>query len=301
MLQALLSIIFVMLAQSHDAPTPSYMASIEPVRAILSEVVGDRASVSSLLPVGASPHTFEPKPSDLIRSEQANALFYVSPQLDGWATRLPIKQQVAMLPLLPESMRLVGTAHHEHDHVSEHGYDNEHRHVDKRAAYDPHFWSDPVAVKAILPALTSTLCQLDAPGCSTYKANAESFGKRLDRLNEQISTEVGKLKHVPFLSAQPFFMYFFKRYEFKQVNLIETIPGKEPTPKSLAGVIRDAKKKNVRAILTQRQLSNRAARVVAESIGVPLIEVDPLGGAVGRNRYEDLMRYNLAQLKKALP
>jgi ABC-type Zn uptake system ZnuABC Zn-binding protein ZnuA len=54
------------------------------------------------------------------------------------------------------------------------------------------------------------------------------------------------------------------------------------------------------AILILPQLPDRAARAVSETLGIPLIELDPIGGGVRRTTYEDLILYNVHALQQAL-
>ena len=80
------------------------LATIPPLGYILEEVAGDSATVEVLLPAGASPHAFEPRPSDARRAQQAVALVYVSDELDGWAARLDCSRRIALLDLVPTTM-----------------------------------------------------------------------------------------------------------------------------------------------------------------------------------------------------
>ena len=67
----------------------AYVVTIPPLAAILSEVAGTRMEVTTLLAAGASPHTYEPRPSDVVAAEQALCLFYAHESIDGWAAALP--------------------------------------------------------------------------------------------------------------------------------------------------------------------------------------------------------------------
>ena len=47
------------------------VATIQPLGLVARELGGDRVAVSVLVPPGASPHTFEPQPSDVRSLAQA--------------------------------------------------------------------------------------------------------------------------------------------------------------------------------------------------------------------------------------
>jgi len=154
---------------------PRYVASIAPLGMILSELCAGRAEVSVLLPPGASPHTYEPLPSDLRAVEHAEAFFYVDDVLDGWAADLGGNNTFAVGRLVPAELRLGLVAHDHHAHAQDgHGHEAPHKtgdepgyadkHGEADGTFDPHFWTSPRTVQAILPVLAAELARLDPAG-----------------------------------------------------------------------------------------------------------------------------------------
>lgn len=265
--------------------SPGYVTTIPPFEAILGPVIGQRGTVKSLLPPGSSPHTYEVRPSDARLAGESTALFYGAPDLDEWVTELDVPARIALLDFVPDSLLLTlpggGDAHHP-------------------SGIDPHFWMDPVAVRAVIPALADTLCGIDPPGCRDYRSNAQRFSARLDSLDSYIRTVLEPAAGSSVLLAQPFFLYFANRYGIALAGIVEPIPGKEPSPRYLQELVAVAKSRRARAIFTQSQLPSRSAQAVAEGAGVPLFQLDPLGGGAGRTAYVDLLRYNTDIVREAL-
>ncbi len=272
--------------EADDAPL--YLTTIPPFRAILAPVVGTRGTVEVLLETGGSPHTYEPRPSDLRHAQSSTLLMYGAPHLDGWAAELTAPERVALMDLVPATEHLAWDTAEE---SADHGH---------AGAADPHFWTDPMAVRAMLPALADTLCHADPAGCTTYRANADSLASALVALDAEIQSLMEPVGHVPVLLAQPFFRYFMQRYGPELAGIIEPQPAKEPTPRALQALIRTARERRVRAILVQEQLPARSAQAVAEAAGVPLLRLDPIGGAAGRRTYGEWLRYNAQMLHDAL-
>jgi zinc transport system substrate-binding protein len=261
---------------------PRYVATIQPLAAILREVAGGRAEVTALVPPGASPHTYEPRPSDVVHAESATALFHVSPLLDAWAARLPAPRRVEVLALVPPAHRLPLA-----DPPSD-------------GAIDPHFWTDPLTVKALLPGLRRTLCALDPPGCRTYSAGARRFRAALERLDAEVAALLAPVRGRAVVLFHPSFRYLLVRYGLVMAASLEPSPGKEPTPRYVVDVVRAVKRLGVRSVFTEPQLPPRPAEVVAEEAGVALHVLDPNGGVAGRETYADLIRYNARVLREAL-
>lgn len=263
---------------------PLYLTTIPPFRAILAPVVGDRGTVEMLLDGAGSPHTYEPRPSDLRAAQASTVLFYGAPHLDGWAAELAAPARVALMDLVPDTEQLPWDD-------ADHGHGT---------GADPHFWTDPMAVRTMLPALADTLCHLDAAGCATYRANADSFATALIALDAELKALMEPVERVPVLLSQPFFRYFMQRYGPQPVAIIEPQPAKEPTPRALQSLIRAARERKARAILVQEQLPARSAQAVAEASGVPLLRLDPIGATADRRTYGELLLYNARILHNAL-
>lgn len=285
--------VLILFAGCHDAPQRGihYVATINPLRAIVAEVVGDRAEVDVLLKPGASPHTYEPRPSDAVAAESAIALFYAADDIDAWAAKLPAKERVPMFSFVPETRRLL---YDDAAHVD----DGDHDH--QAGTANGHFWSDPLVVKAILPELARRLGALDPGGAEIYTRNAERFAQELDLLDGELKSMFAGLADRPVFMFHPSWTYFMKRYGLKVAGMVEPVPGKEPSPKFLRSLVDTARAERVCAVFTEPQLPRRPAEVIAEACGLKLYELDPNGGIEGRRTYRELIEYNAGILRKAL-
>jgi zinc transport system substrate-binding protein len=270
---------------------PRYVTTIHPFQQILQEVVGNRGTVEAIVPPGASPHTYEIRPSNMRTAANALALFYGAKDLDAWATRIPVANRIELFALVPDSLKLElnleGThkAHHDHVHTT---------------GIDPHFWPDPLVIKAMLPELVTVLSQLDPAGAAIYSKNAAIFAGKLDEIYARIAQQLASVRGTTAMLSHPFFCYFFHRFQIPLVDEIEKIPGKEPTPRELKALIDVIQEHQVKAIFNHAQLPDRAARVIAEASGVPVVELDPLGGRPGRMTYFELLQFNANILLEAL-
>ncbi|MDH4321303.1 MAG: metal ABC transporter substrate-binding protein [Desulfobulbaceae bacterium] len=290
-------ILTVPVASAGDTPR-RYVASIHPLAAILREITLGRAEVSRLLPPGGSPHTFEPKPSDLKGIASAQAFFYGGPGLDGeWVQKLPIVLKVSMLKLVPEAERLMMTDGHEHPPVAGDADENEQH---QAGFVDPHFWTDPLTVKAMVPQLVAELCNIDPAGKPIYVANGERFKQRLDQLDRELRVILKPLAGEPLLLFHPSFNYLIHRYNLQSAGVVVEAPGREPSPKFLMELVKRIKEEKIKALFTEPQLAKRPAQVLAEAAGIPVYELDPIGGVPGRESYPGLLLHIGVTLTKAI-
>jgi len=277
---------------------PQIVVSIAPLKAILEEIVKDRAEVTKLLPAGASPHTYAPKPSDVKKVQSALLVFHFAHGIDSWILKLPIKKAVEVIEFLPENMRLP-LIHGSHDH-GHHGHDAHEEGKTEKEKYDAHFWTDPLAVKAVIPGIVEELCKVSANNCKLFESNAKVFMEKLDELNDKLIKLTENVNRNAVLLSHPFFFYFLKRYKFVKQEVIEKIPGKQPTPKSLAKIFRFVKEEKVKTVFSLKQLSKKPAQIVANSTGVKTVEIDPIGGTSELKTYEDIILKNAILLVNGL-
>ncbi len=271
-----------------EAEVIRFTATIPPLSFILRELTAGRAEVDTLLKPGASPHTYEPKPSDIMRAQKATALFSVSPILDEWASDLTARDHVRTIELVPEKFRLVS----DHDHAT----GETHAGADQ---VDPHYWLDPLTVRAMLPALAAKLAGLDPAGSEAYAKNADEFSQKLTALHTEASKALAPVTGASVVLFHPGFQYFLERYGIKTAGLIEPYPGKEPTPKYIESLLKQIEKSGARAIFIEPQLSARPAEIIHRQTSIPMATLDPLGSSDDQT-YEELIRFNVEAISGSL-
>jgi ABC-type Zn uptake system ZnuABC Zn-binding protein ZnuA len=264
-----------------------YITTIHPFYEIMKNIAGECAQVKEILPAGASPHTYELKASDIKNIEGKTALIMGSPLLDNWAYKFNNMNKIELLKLIPRE-NLLGLE-------LKFG-----KNKGKWVGTDPHFWTDPLMVKILLPKLTERLCQLDMQGCDIYLRNSQLYANHLDSLYYIIKEKLTGIKNKSVILAHSFFQYYLKRFDFDLVGIIEIMEGMEPTPIELKEIIELTRERKVKAIFTQVQHSDRAAKVVAEATGVKVYQLDPLGGVLDRKTYEEMLLYNTQVIFEAL-
>ena len=284
-------IIFLILSDIVYA-RPHYVTTIQPFKMIMMELVGDAGDVDCLLPPGSSPHTYELRPSDVKRVENATAFIMGGKHLDVWAYSLNSRKRIELMHYMPESLFLPVVGVENHGNMVD-GVDHHHGDI------DPHFWTDPFVVKKIIPGLLSTLKELDPANASIYEMNAARFDRDLDLVITYIESLYAGTGTKPVILSHLFFQYFLKRFDIKLIDVIEKVPGKDPSPRELTQIIHKANQSGKSIILTHAQLPDRAARIIAESIHAEIVELDPLGGTPNRLTYGELINYNAEILARA--
>ncbi|MFA5594048.1 MAG: metal ABC transporter substrate-binding protein [Trueperaceae bacterium] len=285
------------------------VVSIQPYQDIVKRVAGNRATVSTILPPGASPHSFDPTPSQAARIARAD-LVIMTGGLDLWLVRL-VEATAPGTPVLTiidaiDFSPLEGHEHaNDHDHA-EHGADDhddhaEHEEHDRSPlGINSHIWLDPVLMLQAVDAIAAALTELDPAGADVYAANAATTRTELVELDAQLRELLAPVAGAPFVPFHDAWVYFAERYGLNIVVTLEPFPGREPSPRYVAEAVRDVISSGARAIFAERQLGSRSADVVAQSAGVAVAVLDPLGGEPGPVTYEALLLWNAAVIVAAL-
>ncbi|MCX8104783.1 MAG: metal ABC transporter substrate-binding protein [Ignavibacterium album] len=269
------------------------VVTIYPFKAILQEIVGNEIQVDVLLPGSADPHTYEMSPSDYKKIQDAKVFFYGAETLDGWAAEIDVKNKIELLKLIPEDFLLQIEMNDEHS--SELNEESHHHY-----GVDPHFWTDPLTVNSMLESLTQKLAEFYPDKKESFKRNAEAFSLKLIELDKKVKKQIEPVIHNKVFSAHPFYNYFFKRYGIKEVGSLEISPGQQITPKFLKNISEEINRKNVKAIFINKQHISKAAKVLAESVGIKTIELDPIGGTKSSETYEQIILSNLTTIVQEL-
>lgn len=278
-------------AQTVFPAKPQFVVTGYPLKFILFELTHNVADVSALVPPGASPHTFAPNPSDIKKAQNSKALFYVSEELDGWAAKIEAQNVIRLMDYLPSEFKMNFSEPHRHGNES---------HEAGSDIIDPHFWTDPLAVKAIVMKLAEILIKLDKVNEKSYRDNSRVFITRLELLDLQIQARTVQIRGKSIFLFHPSFRYFIKRYGLNYGGSIEIDPGVEPSARHTSDLLKKIKQSGAKAIFTEPQLNSGPAKVIAESLGIKLAQLDPNGGVEGRNNYFDLLYYNMNVLINSL-
>jgi zinc transport system substrate-binding protein len=133
--------------------TVRVVATIFPLADMVRQVGKDAVEVVTLLPPGASPHTFEPTPAQIRELAHAAVFVQVGAGLDAWAAKLlAANPGTIRVVTIADGLTLIGNA-------EAHGSDGD-PHRGEPHGGDPHVWLDPILVRDhAVPAITAALIQ----------------------------------------------------------------------------------------------------------------------------------------------
>lgn len=279
--------------QAASAPTPSdqrlhVAATISTLAALVKAVGGDRVDVTSIVPIGVSPETYDPSPRDLVALSNARVIFENGAGLELWLEKLlrSTANSNTKVVVLSDGLPIAGAKA-----AGEPG--------------NPHLWLDPVNAQAYVHKIAAALREADPANANHYSANERTETARLVQLDRWIRSRIATIPPAnrTMLTFHDAWLYFDRRYGIRDIGAIEMSPGQQPSAAYLAALITQARQSGTRAVFAEPQFSPKLAQQLAASAGIKTVTDlydDTLGTTPQLQTYEGMMRYDVDTIVKAL-
>jgi zinc transport system substrate-binding protein len=258
-------------------------ATIFPLADIVRNVGGEKVDVVTIMPAGASPHTFEPTPETIRAVSGAVMIFKIGCGLDDWTEKVTAAMQ--------GNVRVVAVS----DNIELRKFED--------GSADPHYWLSLKNGQIIAVTVAQELSKMDGTGTEYYMANMMEYVKKLDAADGRIRERLAPVKGKSFATFHEAWFYFARDYGLEVAAAFEPFPGREPTPKYLAEFGDTVKKRNIKWVFSEPQFSSDAILQVAKDLDVKLGVLDPEGGMADDAKergYIPMMEHNADTILKAL-
>lgn len=254
---------------------------------LVAQVGGDHVRVVSLVPKGGEVHTFDPRPSDLVKVDEAQLIVMNGLGLDDWlarmatnvGTRAPV---VALGPGLPGATYIAGD--------------------DGRP--NPHLWMNVAYASAYVSRIEAALTTVDPAHATAYAAAADAYRARLATLDGWVRQRIASIPEgdrafVSFHDALP---YYAAAYGLKVVGVVVPAPGQEPSAGEVASLVAAIRVAGVHAVFSEAQFAPTLAAALASEAGASVV-ADLYTDALGDppvDTYEGLIRFDTDRFVEAL-
>lgn len=270
---AFLLLLFILAIPAFSANL-TVAVSLQPYSNVVKEIGGAEVQVVTMLPPGADPHTFEPKPASLKEFARATVYFSDGSGMDAaWLPRFKgVNKNVNVVSLSKGIVWMEEDEHHHHEGVEHH----EDHHDGDEEEMDPHLWTSPVQMMLIAENVCEALINLDPAHQDVFRSRADALIARLKKLDAELRQSIDKLPSSgrTFIVFHPAYGYFARDYGMKQLTV--EVAGKEPKPRDLMNLVKTGKANNVHIVFVQPQFSKRAAATIAKELNAKILDTDPL-------------------------
>ncbi|MBS0653620.1 MAG: zinc ABC transporter substrate-binding protein [Verrucomicrobia bacterium] len=244
------------------------LVSIAPYAFFVHQIAGKDQPVTTLVPEGANPHIYEPKPKEVEKVRDASLWVRLGESFDQKVFKVIQEQNPQMRIVdVTEGIHLLSSCEvddpsHEHHHC--HGNDE---------GSDIHIWLSPKLAKVQADTIAKALMEAFPENSQLYEKNLNRFIAELDLLDQEISTILAPMKGDAILVSHPAFAYFCQDYGLVQLSV--EMEGKEPLPQQVTHLLEEARHYKVATVILEPQYSNKGAELIAQELGIPTATVDP--------------------------
>jgi zinc transport system substrate-binding protein len=277
------------------------VVSILPQRQFVERIGGDKVDVTVMVPPGASPHTYEPTPSQMKDVDDAKLYAKVGSGVEfetAWMDKILAANDKMLLVDCSKGIQLLEMAeHHHHEDEEDDHHEDDHdedEHDDhEQGGLDPHIWTSVKNVKMMVENIYNSLIQVDPENSQYYMENKNTYLKELDELDSNLEGSFSGLESKKFMVFHPAWGYLANDYGLTQVPVEQE--GKEPSAQELAHLIDEAREENIRVVFTSPQFNKATADSIANEIGGTVVMIDPLA-----EDYVSNMQMVSSEIKKAI-
>jgi zinc transport system substrate-binding protein len=242
------------------------MVSIAPQKYFVERIGNGYVTANAMVPPGAEPHTFEPKPEQIKALSRASAYMRIRIDFEeAW---------IGKIEAANPKMLVVDTTQGIQRMPMEESFREEEKRAGEGENLDPHIWLSPKLVKVQAQTICDTLVKLDSKHQAAYRANLKSFLSDIDKLDADIRNSLKGVKNRKFIVFHPGWGYFARDYGLEMISI--EVGGTEPSAAELAALIAEAKEENIKVIFAQPEFSTRNAKIIAQEIGGEVLLLDPL-------------------------
>ena len=242
---------------------PLIFVSILPQKYFVDQVSQGLVDVEVMVGPGQNPTTYEPTPGTISRLSRADMYMAIGvPFEQAWLRR--IQQNYPNLEVVHCCEEIIDLSIASHDHGDSHHH----------AIEDPHVWTSPKNVIAITRLIEKHLVQLDPANSEEYASAATAFIQRLSALDQEITAMTRDLSKRKMIVTHPAWSFYAADYGLLQLSIERK--GKDIQAASLRNLIEEARREQIKAVFTQPQFNDKAARVIAMELGGIIYSLDPL-------------------------
>ena len=259
----------------------SVVTTFSTLNSFVAAVGGQYVTVKNLVPIGASPETYQPTPQDIAALADAQLLVENGGGIETWLQHTIETAGNRDLRILILSDGLP--------------------HIDR----NPHLWMDPVLAQAYTDKVARALSLIDRAHASDYARNAAAYKRKLAALQKEIAAEIAGIppQQRTMIVFHNAWQYYNNRFGIRTVGVIELAPGQEPNPSYIGSLVDLARKYRVRAVFSEPEYSPKIAQTLAKSAGIRTVSDlydDSIAERANVRDYIGMLRYDTGVIVQAL-
>lgn len=270
------------------------VTTLFPLYDMAKHIGGEKAEVSLLLPPGVEPHSFEPRPSDIVQISKADIFIYTGKFMEPWAEDIVKRAANKNLIVIDSSkgVKMVPADFHDADEPA--------------GSLDPHIWLDFDNAKTMVGNIVKALQTKDSEDSGYYEQKGEDYSNKLTEMDSSFKKTFAACKDKEIIYGGHYaFGYFARRYGLKYIAAQGISPDAEPTAKGMADLVNQIRKDKIKYIFYEELTSPKIAETLADETHVKLLLLNAAHNVTREQldqgvSFFDILKHDLDNLKVGL-
>jgi zinc transport system substrate-binding protein len=270
------------------------ITTLFPLYDMARHIGAEKADVSLLLPPGVEAHSFEPRPSDIVRINEADIFVYTGRAMEPWAEdiSLSVTNRNLLVVNAGRGTRMIPASNREQG--------------EPPSAPDPHIWLDFDNAKIMAGNIEAAFETKDPANKDFYRQKLNDYRTRLSEVDAAYRGTLSHCTNTEIVYGGHYALgYLAHRYGLRYMAAQGVSPDSEPTAKDLENLVVQIRRNHIRFIFYEEISSPKIAQTIAAETDTKLL---PLSAAhnVTRDQFEkgvtffDILNTDLKNLKTGL-
>jgi ABC-type Zn uptake system ZnuABC Zn-binding protein ZnuA len=277
------------------------VVSDPPIADLVRQVAGQAVQVTSVVPIGADGHTYEPRPEDARTLAEADLYIENGLNLNNVVTAFASVNypsgtpHYALADAIPQTEILATDSAEE---VASHGHAHN---------YNAHFWPDPNYAMLYVTRIGEILSGFDPADATEYANRAAAYAGQLQQMDQAFRTAIATIpeQNRKMVVYHDSWSYFGRRYGMPVIGAIQPTDFSEPSAAELRATIDEVKAAGVPAFFGSEVFPSDVLEVIAQESGATYVadlSDDRLPGEPGspEHSYAGMMVDNARTIVTAL-
>lgn len=257
------------------------VVTIPPQAEFVEMIAEDKANVTIMVPPGASPHTYEPRRSQLVNLSNAVLYAKVGTPIEfeiNWLYKIKEMNKDMIIVDCSKNIELIESNHLHEEYNSDHNQKENNNHIledhSHEGLHDPHIWLSLNNAAVMVENIYEALILIDPSNKNFYNSNMNKYIREIKKLDGEITEMFKDMENNKFMVYHDAWAYFARDYDLVQIPIEKD--GKEPTPKGIRQLIDQARKEEITVVFASPELNISSAQVIAEEINGAVVLISPL-------------------------
>ncbi len=262
-LTCLVVLLFSACAPQKEEQGLTAWSTVLPQAYFVERIGGGLVASEVLVRPGQSPEMYAPSAAQVAQLARADVYFGIGMPIEAplFARMQSSMPGVRVVQTGGEIASQCGHPGHDHGH---------HDHGDN----DPHIWLDPVQMVGVVEQMREALIEVEPESADVFRGNSQALIAELVALDVTVRAQLAPYAGRAFFINHPALGHFAGRYGLVQLSIEQS--GTAPSAGRVADLIAQAREARVGAIFTQPEFGRTTARILADALEVPVVEVNLL-------------------------